>query len=139
MIIDADTTDVDGNHMVTDDIERLQIIGITPIVNKDYDPTCMVSFVEGMIRHMKIDEWKEDADIWTQGDDVFIIEALMQRADCVDKGVITEVITFRGGPGSPPTNHGASISPYSYRPARRPIPLTIEEIIAIGHYFLACK
>ena len=54
-------------------------------------------------------------------------------------GAFICAVTFRGGPGSPPTNHGASISPYSYRPARRPIPLTIEEIIAIGHYFLACK
>lgn len=92
LIIDADTTDVDGNLIVTDDIERLQNISTMPIVNKGYDPTCMVSFAEGIIRHMKIDEWEEDVDIWTQGDDVFIVEALMQKADCIDKGLVTEVV-----------------------------------------------
>ena len=61
----------------------LEIIGTTPIISKEYDPTCMISCVEGFIRQMKIN-----------GFFTTTLDCLIENADCVDKGVITEMIDF---------------------------------------------
>ena len=66
-----------------DDSELLTTIGTIPIINKEYDPNCMVSFVEGFICHLKTAEWD---------DGVNILNSLIGDADCVDKGVITGMI-----------------------------------------------
>lgn len=66
-----------------DDSELLTTIGTIPIINKEYDPNCMVSFVEGFICHLKTSEWD---------DGVNILNSLIGDADCVDKGVITGMI-----------------------------------------------
>jgi len=66
----------------------LKAIGSTPIVNQDYDPTCMVSYVEGLIRIVKKEGWERvDLNVWS-----FLISNLMAETDCIDKGVITEVL-----------------------------------------------
>jgi len=66
-----------------DDSELLTTIGTIPIINKEYDPNCMVSFVEGFICHLKTAE---------RDDGVNILNSLIGDADCVDKGVITGMI-----------------------------------------------
>ena len=60
-------------------------IGTTPIISKQYDPNSTISYVEGLIRKMK-----------TTNDIKFIYAAedLVVDADCVDKGVITELISY---------------------------------------------
>ena len=63
----------------------LQIIATTPIVSRNYDPTCMVSWVEGMIRRMKTVGFREK-------NTCIILKHLVGEAGYVDKGVITEVI-----------------------------------------------
>ena len=64
---------------------RLEAICTTPIVSKDYDPNCRVSYVAGMIRMAK-----------ASGDKIYfsVVKCCTSRIDCVDKGVITEVIDF---------------------------------------------
>jgi len=62
----------------------LEKVGCTPIVNKAYDPTCMVSYVEGMVQQMKTNEF--------DGSDLQTFSQLTIGIDCVDKGVITETI-----------------------------------------------
>ena len=67
-------------------IRLLQTIGTTPIVNKEYDPSCMVSYTAGLALRLKTSG--ED-----QIDDLFaIIQRLVREADCVDKGVIIELV-----------------------------------------------
>ena len=64
--------------------ERLEIIGTTPMISKEYDPECTISFVVGLIRQLKIEGWTMDAS-----------EALRRLTiwgSCVDKDVITELI-----------------------------------------------
>ena len=63
---------------------RLEIIVTTPIVCKDYDPSCMVSYIAGLIRHLKDDKCRADNNLYE----------LFSSIDCVDKGVITEIIEF---------------------------------------------
>ena len=62
------------------------IIGCTPIRNKDYDPGCMISFVGGMINGLKSFGDKNKC--------LFTILQFIENADCVDKGIITEIIDF---------------------------------------------
>ena len=64
----------------------IDIIGCTPIRNKDYDTGCMVSFVGGMIRSVK--------SIGVKTKSLFTILQFIENADCVDKGIITEIIDF---------------------------------------------
>jgi len=61
----------------------INIIGTTPVINKEYDPNSMVSYTEGLIRQAK-----------TTGDedDFTIIHFLVANVDCVDKRVIIELI-----------------------------------------------
>ena len=61
------------------------VIGSTPIVSKDYDPSCMVSYTAGLICQTKINPSE---------DSLLAVLVLMKEADCVDKDVITEMIDF---------------------------------------------
>ena len=73
--------------LLTDEAKkRLDAIGTTPIVSKEYIPSCMVSYTAGLIRIMKTARWTND--------DFITLVNLIRCAHCVDKGVITEVIDF---------------------------------------------
>ena len=75
----------DGKRLITTEGRGLlKTIGSTPIVNQDYDPTCMVSYVEGLIRAVKKEGWERNG--------LNIISHLIAETDCIDKGVITEMI-----------------------------------------------
>jgi len=66
---------------------RLFEIGATPIVNKEYDPNCMTSYTAELVHRVQITE--------NQRHNVLgMIQRLIRDADCVDKGVITEVIDW---------------------------------------------
>ena len=65
-------------------IRLLKNIGTTPIVNKEYDSSCMVSYTAELVRGLKTED---------QRDDTFqILQLLMREADCIDKDVVTEII-----------------------------------------------
>jgi len=69
-----------GNGELTEEgTSLLKVIGTTPIVNKEYNPACIVSYTAGVIRQAKIDK----AEHFT---------LLPRLVDCVDKGVITDMI-----------------------------------------------
>ena len=70
--------------------ERLKAIGSTRIVNKEYDPSCMTSYTAGLVR--LIDPIGRDGDHLKNC--LNIILALVDKGDCVDKEVITEIIKF---------------------------------------------
>ena len=76
----------DNGSLTNEGKNRLQAIGSTPIINKAYDPTCMVSYVVGSIRHIKTSDW--------DGADLTNLQSLIFDSDCVDKGVIREVVDF---------------------------------------------
>jgi len=78
----SDRTERAGNLSGYDE-EILNIIGTTPVINKEYDPNCMVSHTEGLIRQLK-----KTGD----EDDLTMIHFLISNVDCVDKKVITEWI-----------------------------------------------
>ena len=65
----------------------LDVIATTPFVNRDYDPNCMVSYVAGFIIQMKAN------GCFSIGDNI-ALHRLIGSGDCVDKGVITEMIDF---------------------------------------------
>ena len=73
----ADTQSEEGR-------KRLEIIGTTPIISKDYDPECTTSFVVGLIRQTKIEGWTIDASD--------TLRRLIANVSCVDKDVITGLI-----------------------------------------------
>jgi len=62
--------------------------GTTPIVNKSYDPSCKLSLVEGLILIVKKEGWESDGTKATSA----ILCRLIEEADCIDKGVVTELI-----------------------------------------------
>lgn len=65
-------------------IRLLKTLGTTPIINKSYDPSCTVSYTAGLVRRLKTAYLAKD---------VFgIVQRLIRDANCVDKGVITEII-----------------------------------------------
>ena len=64
--------------------KRLEVIGTTPIINKQYDPECTISLVVGLIRQTKIEGWTMDAST--------CLRRLIINVSCVDKDVITEMI-----------------------------------------------
>ena len=68
----------------SDDVS-VAVIGSTPIVSKDYDPSCVVSYTAGLICQTKIN---------ASEDSLLAVLVLMKEADCVDKDVITEMIDF---------------------------------------------
>ena len=79
----------DGNRILTKEGRSwLKTIGSTPIVDRDYDPTCMVSYVEGLIRAVKKEGWERN------GSNIcpYLIIRLMVKTDGINKGIITEVI-----------------------------------------------
>jgi len=63
----------------------MQTVGITPIVNKEYDPSCLVSYTAGYIRQMK-KGWK--------GHNIMPLVYLTGNLDYVDKEVIIEMIDY---------------------------------------------
>jgi len=71
----------------------LNQLGSTPIVSKDSAPSCRVSSVAGLIRLLEssLDDGGAD-DISTLHPRLLCLAYLMEGADCVDKGVITEII-----------------------------------------------
>jgi len=75
-------------HSITDattkDKPLLEAIGATPIVSKAYDPTCMVSFLEGLIHQIKTDGWNQS--------DLLTFNELWSGIDCADKRVVIEMI-----------------------------------------------
>jgi len=67
---------------------RLVEIGTTPIVNKDYDPNCMISCTADLVHLLKTSKDKKYKRI------LGMVQRLIVDVDCVDKGVITEVIDW---------------------------------------------
>ena len=59
--------------------ELLLMAGTTPIVSKECDPSCMVSYAADLIRRIKIEGWNER--------DMEIVQHLVCHGDCVDKDV----------------------------------------------------
>ena len=68
-------------------IQMLKKIGTTPIINKSYDPNCMVSYTAELVSGLK-----------TAGDQgrlaLGTLERLITDANCVDKAVIIEIINL---------------------------------------------
>ena len=64
--------------------EWLLMCGTTPIVSKDYDPSCMVSYAAELIRQIKTEGWNEDV--------IDSLDYLVGQGDCVDKDVINGII-----------------------------------------------
>ena len=85
LLIDNYLRDVNGD-LTENGKERLLTIGTTPIVSRNYDSTCMVSFVAGVIRYAKTYDWGEH--------DVRILGLFIYNRDFVDKDVITEMIDW---------------------------------------------
>ena len=73
-------------------VRALETIASTPIVSRDYDPTCMVSCVEGLLRLMKTSVDRNNAN-WIKHH-ILAIEKLIIDAGCVDKGVISELMDY---------------------------------------------
>jgi len=65
----------------------MQSISTTPIISKDYDPHCMISYTAGYIQRMKTKGMKIP-------NDMMLLQALVTDIDCVDKGIITALINF---------------------------------------------
>ena len=86
LITDTDNFLRDEDGEWTEDSESfLLMCGTTPIVNKDYDPSCMVSYAVQLIRHIKTEGWNEDE---IDSLDYLVIG----HGDCVDKDVINGMI-----------------------------------------------
>ena len=64
----------------------IEIIATTPIINNEYDSSCMISCVAGLIRLMKAYVWGKD-DLIT-----LLVLYLTGDRDFVDSAVITELI-----------------------------------------------
>ena len=62
---------------------EMEIIGAVSV-----DPSCVVSFVEGLIRRVKTEGWLS----FSGREDLALITCLVEHADCVDKGVIVGMI-----------------------------------------------
>ena len=73
----------EGDVLTEGGKQTLQTIGSTSTVSKDYDPNSLVSYTAGAIQLAKIN-----------GDNHFrgLVQIIIEEADCVDKGVITEMI-----------------------------------------------
>jgi len=73
-----------ANTQTEEGRERLETIGTTPIISKEYDSECKISFVVGLIRRTKIEGWTMDA--------FTTLRRLTIWGSCVDKDVITGLI-----------------------------------------------
>ena len=69
-----------------ENLSLVQSIGIIPIISKSYDPTCMISNMVGMIHRLKNDS-KSGLKLPLR-----TFRLLIMKADCVDEGVIGEMI-----------------------------------------------
>ena len=76
-------------YLLAEDL--MQMLGTTPVVSKEYDPSCMVSHVAGLIRCMKNGEFGEEE---RKCRILPTILHLVEYENCVDKGVITEIIDY---------------------------------------------
>ena len=79
--------DGDG-HLMEESRSLMEIIGTTPIVSKGCNPTCMISCVAGLIHQVKSDGREYDKVPFD------VIKNLILDADCIDKGVIIEIIDY---------------------------------------------
>jgi len=75
-----------GNNLSNEGMNRAQAIGMTPIVAKAYDPNCMISYTAGFVK-----QGKPGSEEWA-GIGGAILRVLISEADCVDKGVISEMV-----------------------------------------------
>ena len=69
-------------------------VGSTSIISKDYDPECMVSYVENYIRYVKA------AGVTTSREYrryEITIRILVEDAQCIDRGVINQLIDLGSG------------------------------------------
>jgi len=66
--------------------KRLVTIGTTPIISKEYDPECKISFVVGLIHRTKIEGWTMDTSKSLR------LLLCNTGCSCADKDVITELI-----------------------------------------------
>ena len=71
-------------------IERLAIIGSTPLVSKRYDVSSMLSYTSELIQHVLTEDW-ERSELRTCFTTLLV---LINEVDCVDKAVITKLICF---------------------------------------------
>jgi len=63
----------------------MQSISTTPIISKEYDPHCMISYTAGYMQRMKTEGLKIP-------NDMMLLQVLVTDIDCVDKGIITALI-----------------------------------------------
>jgi len=85
LIIDTDNFLRGEDGEWTEDSEAfLLMCGTTPIVSKDYDPSCMVSYAVQLIRHIKAEGWSQE--------EIDILDYLVGQGDCVDKDVVNGMI-----------------------------------------------
>jgi len=78
------------NNKTPRDEKMVEFIFSLPIVSKDYDPTCTVSYVAGLIQQLKKMNDKPTRDKYESELRVLVQTTL----DLVDKGVIKEMIDF---------------------------------------------
>ena len=78
-----------SEYLVGGDMSNLESIGTAPIVPKHIDPACMISFTEGLICRMKAEGGRGE---FVQQE--FKILNHLIEANCVDTGVISEMISF---------------------------------------------
>ena len=86
--IAARANDTSAGMRPEDGKKLLFKLGTTPIVNKEYDPACMVSFAAGFARQMK-KQGEHFGDFQLP-----LFQSLIVGADCVDKGIIAEIINL---------------------------------------------
>lgn len=88
----------DAAGILTEDSRSiLKSIGSEPIVSKEYDASCTVSFAAALIRQMTRKEEDYYRTLTRMSHDgtkeyLFIIEVLLYFGGCIDKDVISEVI-----------------------------------------------
>ena len=71
-----------------DGLDIIMTIAKTPIVSRAYDPGCNVNYVVGMIRMLK----NVKSNVGDRGDHFATLHMFMLNADCVDNGIIADVI-----------------------------------------------
>lgn len=88
---ESELTSEGGKRMITS-------IGCTPIINKDYDSTCMVSLTAALVHQLARKEhfFHVAASLGRNGAKPYnrILELFIIFGGCIDKGVILEVIDF---------------------------------------------
>jgi len=82
-----------GDNPSAEDRQLLGSIGSMPIVSKDYEPNCMISYTAGLICYYKKRKGsKEGFKLDLIGDILNILQPLIEIGDCIDKGVIMGMI-----------------------------------------------